>query len=169
MQWIPLWHHDGNTLSRHPKRVTRAGATRSLEAHPIRPDGHRDGQAVTEIKHWNPIPPPKLLTSLLRGSTIRTRVPFADRTRRVLHMHLQLCLRHHPLLRISRIGGSNEGSNHKVGHRYHHLQEPRQINVAKVSVYHQMRHLSIEQRPRGRLFKLLMSADLRPAVLLQIQ
>ena len=169
MQWIPLWQHDGNTLSRHPKQATRAGATRSLEAHPIRPDGHRDGQAATEIKHWNPIPPHKRLTNLLRGSTNRTRVLFADRTRRVLRMHLQLCLRHHRLLRISRIGGSNEGSNHKAAHRYHHLQEPRQINVAKVSVYHQMRHLPIEQRPRGRLFKSLMSADLRPAVLLQIQ
>ena len=89
MPWILLQHHDGNIPSKHRNQVIRAGATRSLEAHLTHLDGHREGQAATEIRHWTPMPLNKHLTSPLRGSTIRTRVPLADRTWRVPLMHLR--------------------------------------------------------------------------------
>lgn len=67
---ILLQHHDGNTPSKHHKQVTRAGATCSREAHLTHLDGRRDGQVVTEIKQWNPMPLSKLHTNLLQGPII---------------------------------------------------------------------------------------------------
>ena len=118
MLWILLQYHDGNSPSKHHKQESRAGATRSREAHLIRLDGHRDDQVVTEIKHWIPMPLSKLHTNPLREPITRTRVPLAVRIWQALPMHPQRSLLHHRLLRINRVGGTNEDSNHnKAAHQ----------------------------------------------------
>lgn len=88
MQWILLQHHDGNTPSKYRKQVT-AGAIRSREVHLIRLHGHRDGQAVTGINRWSPMPLSKLHTNLLQEPILQIRVRLALRTWQALPMHPQ--------------------------------------------------------------------------------
>ena len=66
-----------------------AEATRNREAHLIHLHGLPEGQVVTEIKRWSPMPLSKPRTNLLRGPSFRTRMLLAVRIWQALPMHPQ--------------------------------------------------------------------------------